>query len=153
LSWVSRSDLEQFGRVRLAARPIRKRTAEHSTQLTAQKAQIARLVREGLSNPEIGARLFISPRTVEWHLSKISGKLGISSHRQLRSSAQLPRVAVSSGPPGGDQGSSRVRSAAQTTTMSPVLTGPVKDRKPMRCQTETEVSEGNLVATLRLNVP
>jgi DNA-binding NarL/FixJ family response regulator len=45
-------------------RPIRKRTAEHGTELTAQEAQIARLVREGLSNPEIGARLFISPRTV-----------------------------------------------------------------------------------------
>lgn len=68
----------------------RKRTAEHRTQLTAQEAQIARLVREGLSNPEIGTRLFISPRTVEWHLSKVFGKLGISSRRQLRSSAQLP---------------------------------------------------------------
>jgi fatty-acyl-CoA synthase len=46
--------------------------------------------REGLPNPEIGARLFISPRTVEWHLSRIFGKLGVSSRRQLCSSAQLP---------------------------------------------------------------
>jgi DNA-binding NarL/FixJ family response regulator len=72
-----------------AGETARKRTAELSTELTAQQAQIARLVREGLSNPEIGARRFISPRTVEWHLSKIFGKLGISSRRQLRSSAQL----------------------------------------------------------------
>jgi DNA-binding CsgD family transcriptional regulator/tetratricopeptide (TPR) repeat protein len=76
--------------LRAAGETARKRTAEPSTELTAQETQIARLVRDGLSNPEIGARLFISPRTVEWHLSKVFGKLGISSRRQLRSSAQLP---------------------------------------------------------------
>ena len=51
--------------------------------LTAQDAQVARLARNGLSNPEIGARLFISSRTVQYHLGKVFTKLGISSRRQL----------------------------------------------------------------------
>ena len=61
----------------------RKRTAEAGSQLTAQEAQVAELAREGLSNPEIGARLFISPRTVEYHLRKVFMKLGINSRIQL----------------------------------------------------------------------
>ena len=63
---------------------VRKRTAATHDQLTPQEAQIARLARAGLSNQEIGAQLFLSTRTVEWHLSKVFTKLEISSRRQLQ---------------------------------------------------------------------
>ena len=62
---------------------VRKRTVETRDDLTAQERQIAELARDGLSNPEIGARLFLSPRTVEWHLRKVFGKLGIRSRYEL----------------------------------------------------------------------
>ncbi len=61
----------------------RRRGAEAPDELTAQQGQIAELARDGLSNTEIGARLFLSPRTVEWHLHHVFTKLGISSRRQL----------------------------------------------------------------------
>jgi DNA-binding NarL/FixJ family response regulator len=74
---------------------VRKRSIEAAAanELTAQEQQIAVLARDGMSNPEIGTRLFLSPRTVEWHLRKIFGKLAIKSRRQLRD--VLPNAAVS----------------------------------------------------------
>jgi DNA-binding CsgD family transcriptional regulator len=77
----ARRELQATGEI------ARKRTAEPTGELTAQEFQIARLAAEGYSNPEIGTRLFLSPRTVEWHLRKIFTKLGISSRRQLRDAA------------------------------------------------------------------
>ena len=70
--------------LRATGETARKRAAAAANQeLTAQEAQIARLARDGLSNPEIGARLFLRPRTVQYHLGNVFAKLGISSRSQL----------------------------------------------------------------------
>ena len=73
------------GELQATGEKVRKRTVETRDELTSQERQIARLARDGLSNPEIGARLFLSPRTVEWHLRKVFSKLGIRSRRELAS--------------------------------------------------------------------
>jgi DNA-binding CsgD family transcriptional regulator len=69
---------------------VRRRLAENLDALTVQEAQIAHLAHEGYSNREIGARLFLSPRTIEWHMRNVFAKLGISSRKELRTA--LPRA-------------------------------------------------------------
>jgi len=69
---------------------VRKRSAETRDRLTPQEEQIARLARDGRTSPEIGAQLFLSARTVEWHLGKIFTKLGISSRRELQAALAGP---------------------------------------------------------------
>ncbi len=69
---------------------VRRRTLDTRDELTGQERQVAELARDGLSNPEIGGRLFLSSRTVEWHLGKVFAKLGITSRMGLREA--LPSV-------------------------------------------------------------
>jgi DNA-binding CsgD family transcriptional regulator len=86
---------ERAGReLRATGATVRKRAAAVHEELTSQEAQIARLAADGLTNPEIGARLFISPHTVEWHLSKVYSKLGITSRRGI--AAMLTQSATTS---------------------------------------------------------
>jgi DNA-binding CsgD family transcriptional regulator len=93
----ARAFAERAGRELAATgETVRRRTDETRDDLTAQEAQIARLAAGGRTNPEIGAELFISPRTVEYHLRKVFSKLDISSRRELHGA--LPRLdALASG--------------------------------------------------------
>ena len=79
----ARTELQATGEV------VRLHAVQTRDDLTAQERQIAELARDGLSNPEIGARMFLSPRTVEWHMRHVFTKLGIRSRRDL--AAALPR--------------------------------------------------------------
>jgi DNA-binding CsgD family transcriptional regulator len=82
---------ERAGHELLAAGGIvRQPTAEPASALSAQEAHIARLAADGHTNPEIAAQLFLSSRTVEWHLRKIFTKLGIGSRRELREALPAP---------------------------------------------------------------
>jgi DNA-binding CsgD family transcriptional regulator len=91
------------------ARP-RQRAVEAYEGLTPQEQQIALFARDGLTNVEIGGRLFLSPRTVEWHLHKVFAKLGIRSRRQLRGALEASESELSA----PDRAETRVHARAFT---------------------------------------
>jgi len=73
---------------------VRKRTVATLDELTPQEVQVARLAAGGQTNPEIATQLFLSPRTVEWHLRKVFGKLGVGSRKELRAALSDVGAAV-----------------------------------------------------------
>ena len=97
---------------------VRKRSVDALDELTAQEAQIVQLAAAGRSNPEIGAQLFLSPRTVEWHLRKVFTKLRVTSRRELATVLREPARTSAWAPvppgPGTGQGRLLVRPAGVT---------------------------------------
>ena len=128
---------ERAGRELLATgETARRRTDETRIVLTPQEAQIARLAREGLSNPEIGAQLFISPRTVQYHLRKVFAKLGITSRNQLGrlpeavSARRRPeRRAIAARGPATRPAPRRMRRRHRRTMLAPMTVTPRDHRR------------------------
>ena len=85
--WAERAEAE----LRATGETARKREISAAEQLTPQERQIAGLVTEGLTNKEIAAQLFLSPRTVDYHLRKVFTKLGIGSRADLIRAGLSPR--------------------------------------------------------------
>ena len=78
-AWVERAGHE----LRASGETVRHRKPSAASELTQQELHVARLVAEGLSNREVAAQLFVSPRTVEFHLHHVYGKLGVRSRTEL----------------------------------------------------------------------
>ena len=112
---------------------MRKRTVETLDELTPQEVQVARLAADGQTNPEIGAQLFLSPRTVEWHLTKMFGKLGISSRKELRSA--LSDVGQPSSASSSDSGPGDQREANGATVSHLAPSRSTSAQKPSRRRT------------------
>ena len=93
-SWAERARRELVA----TGERVRKRTGDTRDELTPQEEEIAQLARDGRTNPEIGAQLFIAARTVEWHLRKVFTKLDISSRRELDQALSRRRVPSGLGP-------------------------------------------------------
>ena len=73
-------------------RRVRRQLDDPAAELTGQENQVAHLVQAGLTNREIGVQLYLSPRTVEWHLRNVFGKIGVSTRRQLRITNLAPHL-------------------------------------------------------------
>jgi DNA-binding CsgD family transcriptional regulator len=99
-------------------------------ELTPQEVQVARLAADGQTNPEIGAQLFLSPRTVEWHLTKMFSKLGISSRKELRSA--LSDVEQPSSASSGDGGTGDAGTATGATVSRLSRSRATSAQKPSR---------------------
>jgi DNA-binding CsgD family transcriptional regulator len=123
--------------LRATGETARKRAdAASDQQLTMQESQVAQLARDGMSNPEIGARLFLSPRTVQYHLGNVFAKLGISSRNQLR--LVLPADAVTGLRRLHSERTGHCPSRANRLLRpgSPIATGDLRGRQPPRTRNQ-----------------